>query len=70
LQKTFLKIWDKIESYDNKKGMLFTWKAIIDRRTAISTIRLKNHQRNKETLSLQSLKINIEELPHQSNKIK
>jgi len=31
LQQTFLKIWDKIETYDSAKSTLFTWMARIAR---------------------------------------
>lgn len=41
LQQTFLKIWDKIEQYDEAKSSLFTWMAKIARNSAIDQVRLK-----------------------------
>lgn len=42
LQQTFLKIWDKIDSYDADKSTLFTWMSRIARNSAIDAKRLKN----------------------------
>ena len=39
LQDVFLKIWNKIDLYDNSKGTLFTWMINISRNTAIDTLR-------------------------------
>ena len=46
LQQTFLKIWDKIETYDSAKSTLFTWMARIARNSAIDVTRLKSYQNN------------------------
>lgn len=35
MQETFIKIWQKIDSFDSKKGSLFTWLLNIARNTAI-----------------------------------
>ena len=39
VQDIFLKIWDKIEQYDAKKGRLFTWLLRIVKNKAIDSIR-------------------------------
>jgi len=51
LQHTFLKIWDKIDTYDPSKGTLFTWMCQIARNTAIDQKRLKQfeHQQNTDS---------------------
>lgn len=45
-QEVFMKIWKKIESYDKRKGKLFTWMANLTRNFVIDRIRsadYKNH---------------------------
>ncbi len=42
LQETFLKIWNNIGSYDEKKSSLFTWISRIARNTAIDHYRLSS----------------------------
>lgn len=42
LQEAFIKIWKKIESYDEFKGTLFTWMLNITRNTAIDALRSIN----------------------------
>lgn len=54
LQKTFLKIWNNIDQYDESKSTFFTWMAAIARNTAIDKARLKGFQRNKKTESIDS----------------
>ncbi|MFZ1704691.1 MAG: RNA polymerase sigma factor [Saprospiraceae bacterium] len=44
LQNTFLKIWENIEKYDERKATIFTWMAQIARNTAIDKVRLKSYQ--------------------------
>ncbi|MEL6254127.1 MAG: sigma-70 family RNA polymerase sigma factor [Bacteroidota bacterium] len=44
LQESFVKIWKKIESYDQSKGRLFTWLLRISRNTAIDLLRSKHHK--------------------------
>ncbi|MDW3649594.1 MAG: sigma-70 family RNA polymerase sigma factor [Bacteroidia bacterium] len=50
LQESFLKIWKKIESYDQSKGRLFTWLLRISRNTAIDLLRSKHQKVAKFTL--------------------
>ncbi len=52
LQKTFLKIWDKIDTYDEEKSSLFTWMATIARNNAIDQRRLVSYANNEKTESL------------------
>jgi RNA polymerase sigma-70 factor, ECF subfamily len=43
VQDSFVKIWRKIESYDDKKGSFFTWMLNITRNTSIDFLRkIKN----------------------------
>lgn len=41
LQDAFVKIWDKIDTYDSGKGRLFTWMLNITRNLAIDKLRSK-----------------------------
>ena len=49
LQDVFLKIWDRIESYDSGKGKLFTWMLNIARNHAIDKTRSKEFSKDKKT---------------------
>ncbi|MBA4055095.1 MAG: hypothetical protein C0490_10310 [Marivirga sp.] len=49
LQDVFLKVWDKIESYDPSKGKLFTWMLNIARNQAIDKTRSKEFSKGKKT---------------------
>lgn len=49
LQDTFLKIWNKFDQYDKKKGRLFTWMINIARNLAIDKTRsaeIKHQQKS------------------------
>ncbi len=63
LQDVFLKIWDKIESYDTIKGKLFTWMINIARNQAIDKTRSKESSKGKKTDDIDYLvnKIDIQE---------
>jgi RNA polymerase sigma-70 factor (ECF subfamily) len=49
LQDAFLKIWDRIDSYDASKGKLFTWMLNIARNQAIDKTRSKEFGKGKKT---------------------
>jgi RNA polymerase sigma factor (sigma-70 family) len=49
LQDVFLKVWDRIESYDPGKGKLFTWMLNIARNQAIDKTRSKEFSKDKKT---------------------
>ena len=49
LQDVFLKIWDKINSYDAEKGRLFTWMLNIARNQAIDKTRSREMSQGKKT---------------------
>jgi RNA polymerase sigma-70 factor (ECF subfamily) len=52
LQDVFLKIWDKIETYDPEKGRLYTWMVNISRNMAIDKLRSKENSKQKKTDSI------------------
>ena len=49
LQDAFVKIWDKIESYDSAKGRLFTWMLNLARNLAIDKTRSKEMSKERKT---------------------
>lgn len=49
LQKSMLKIWQSIDSYDPGKGAFFTWLSTIARNTALDQKRLKTFQTRNKT---------------------
>ena len=53
LQDAFLKIWDRIDAYDESKGRLFTWMMNLTRNLAIDKTRSKEITRSKKTDDLQ-----------------
>lgn len=55
LQKSFLKIWNSIESYDDSKSTLFTWMAKIVKNTSIDISRLRSFQKEAKTDTLDPL---------------
>jgi RNA polymerase sigma-70 factor (ECF subfamily) len=55
LQDVFLKIWDRIDSYDSAKGKLFTWMLNIARNQAIDKTRSKEFSKGKKTDDIENL---------------
>ena len=52
LQHTMLKVWNKIDLYDQSKSNFFTWIAAIARNTALDKRRLKTFENREKTDSL------------------
>lgn len=55
LQDVFLKIWDKMASYDSSKGRLFTWMLNIARNQAIDKTRSKEMSQGRKTDDIDNL---------------
>jgi RNA polymerase sigma factor (sigma-70 family) len=53
LQDAFLKIWEKIDSYDPSKGKLFTWMLNVTRNLAIDRTRSKEMSKSRKTDDLE-----------------
>lgn len=51
LQKTMIKIWKNVETYDPVKASFYTWMSVIARNTALDQKRLKNFQSREKTIS-------------------
>ncbi|MEP7170642.1 MAG: sigma-70 family RNA polymerase sigma factor [Bacteroidota bacterium] len=52
LQESFVKIWNKIDSYDHSKGKLFTWMLNIARNTAIDELRSAQHKQSQQNRNI------------------
>ncbi len=63
LQDVFLKIWDRIASYDSSKGRLFTWMLNIARNQAIDKTRSKEMSQGRKTDDIDNLvnKVDLQE---------
>ncbi|MFZ6000173.1 MAG: RNA polymerase sigma factor [Bacteroidota bacterium] len=55
LQDAFLKIWERIDSYDSTKGKLFTWMLNVTRNLAIDKTRSKEISKGRKTDDLEKL---------------
>ncbi len=55
LQDTFLKVWQKVESYDPDKGRFFTWLIQIARRTALDKTKTVKAKKQRETQRIDPL---------------
>jgi RNA polymerase sigma factor (sigma-70 family) len=60
LQDAFLKIWDKIHSYDPEKGRLFTWMLNLTRNLAIDKTRSREISKEGKTSGIDNLVNRIE----------
>ena len=54
-QDVFLKIWDRIDTYDATKGKLFTWMLNIARNQSIDKTRSKEFSKGKKTDDIENL---------------
>ena len=52
LQETFVKIWNKIESYSSEKGRLYTWMLNIARNASIDYTRSKEYKKSTKVQSM------------------
>lgn len=54
LQDVFVKIWINAESYNRKKGRLFTWFVNIARNASIDFIRTRRNKESQKTTSIEN----------------
>ena len=60
LQDTFLKVWNKIDSFSFEKGRFLTWLMNVARNTAIDMMRSKNYKQTMRLISLDSVPNDLE----------
>ena len=53
LQDAFLLIWKRIDSFDSRKGTLFTWMGTVVRNRALDVVRSRSHRDQKKNRSLE-----------------
>lgn len=63
LQEAFIKIWKSSQSYDSKKGTLFTWMLNITRNTAIDKTRSAHYRSNGKIQPLEDFVNGSERVP-------
>ena len=61
LQDSFMKIWNKIDSYDQGKGRLFTWMLNISKNLAIDKLRSKEIKKVRKTDDIEDNVYNIDQ---------
>jgi RNA polymerase sigma-70 factor (ECF subfamily) len=62
LQEAFVKIWKNIDSYDKKKGSLFTWMLNIARNLAIDKTRSQQYRQGLKNQPLENF-VGLVEIP-------
>ena len=69
LQDVFLKIWDRIDTYDASKGKLFTWMLNIARNQAIDKTRSKEFSKGKKTDDIENLVSKVDKSDYTETKV-
>ncbi len=69
LQDVFLKVWDRIDTYDAAKGKLFTWMLNIARNQAIDKTRSKEFTKGKKTDDIENLVSRVEKSEFSETKV-
>lgn len=69
LQDVFVKIWDKIDSYDSSKGRLFTWMLNIARNQAIDKTRSRELNKERKTSGIENVVGRIESQDYTEQRI-
>ncbi|MBC8052898.1 MAG: sigma-70 family RNA polymerase sigma factor [Sphingobacteriaceae bacterium] len=61
LQETFVKIWNSFDSYDEKKGRLFTWMVNVARNLSVDKVRSKDFRNNSKNQDIETSVVSIDE---------
>ena len=69
LQDVFLKVWDRIDTYDAARGKLFTWMLNIARNQAIDKTRSKEFSKGKKTDDIESLVSKVDKSEFSETKV-
>ncbi|MFK8006469.1 MAG: RNA polymerase sigma factor [Saprospiraceae bacterium] len=67
LQDTFLKIWNKIDTYSPEKGKFLTWSMNIARNTSIDMLRSKNYNQMIKLTALDEIVSHQEKIQIKEN---
>lgn len=68
-QDVFIKVWNKIDTYTEKKGRFFTWILNIARNAAIDKTRSKHFKKSSENLSSENFVDTIEDKNNYAAKV-
>ena len=68
LQEVFVKIWQKMETYDEAKGRLLTWAISITRNLAIDKVRSRAYQRKQRSIVLSDTVSAVKDSPSSDRK--
>ena len=60
LQETFIKIWNSFDSYDEKKGRIFTWMVNLARNLSIDKVRSKDFRNSSKNQDIENSVIAID----------
>jgi RNA polymerase sigma-70 factor (ECF subfamily) len=69
LQDVFIKIWNNIEQYNDKKGRLYTWMVNIARNTTIDKLRSKGFNNSQKNQNVDNFVYMLEDNSKTINKI-
>ena len=61
LQESFVKIWNSFDSYDEKKGRIFTWMVNVARNLSVDKLRSKDFRNNSKNQDIENSVISIDE---------
>ncbi|MFD2161747.1 RNA polymerase sigma factor [Paradesertivirga mongoliensis] len=61
LQESFVKIWNSFDSYDEKKGRIFTWMVNVARNLSVDKLRSKDFRNNSKNQDIDNSVISIDE---------
>ena len=60
LQESFIKIWNSFDSYDEKKGRIFTWMVNLARNLSIDKVRSKDFRNSSKNQDIENSVITID----------
>jgi len=66
MQEVFIKIWNKIDSYDHRKGKLFTWMSNLTRNLVIDRIRSADYKNHNLKIFVRDDNVRVVDKEHQS----
>ena len=55
LQEVFLQAWNKADSYEKRKGTVYTWMVTMTRNRAIDLLRSKGYKQQSQTLEISTV---------------
>lgn len=69
LQESFLKIWNRIDSYSSEKGTIFTWMLNISRNAGIDAIRSESYGKSAAAYGIDEKSKSVDFFHHENYKV-